>query len=184
MVKLLDYSGKFDPNFNYDKFRRETLLKLLRTYSEYLLRIDGYWYLAAMEKWGNDEAFDCDVKAWEKIQLWELQAISSALNIHGDDVVTVMKYQQANPWMWIYDYEIDIKNDDHAIMTFRTCPTLFSLEEEGTGREKFICQDMEPKMMSIIAHYFNPNIKVTGLKVPPRTDYSDCCCQWEYKLER
>ena len=137
-----------------------------------------------MEKWGNDEAFDCDVKAWEKIQLWELQAISSTLNIHGDDVVTVMKYQQSDPWMWIYDYEIDIKNDHHAVMTFRTCPTLFSLEKENAGREKLICQDMEPKMMSLIAHYFNPNIRVTGLKVPPRTDYSDCCCQWEYKLDR
>jgi len=181
---LADYSGKFDPNFSYDKFTKQALLKLLKTYSEYLLRIDGYWYLAALEKWGNDEAFDCDVKAWEKIQPWEVKAISSALNIHGDDVVTVMKYQQANPWMWIYDFEIDIKSEDHATITYRTCPTLFSLEKEGTGREKLICEEMEPRMMQLIADCFNPNIKVTGLKVPPRTDYSDIACQWQYKLEK
>ena len=31
---------------------------------------------------------------------------------------------------------------------------------------------------------FRPKIKVTGLKVPPKREYSDCCCQWEYRLER
>jgi hypothetical protein len=85
--------------------------------------------------------------------------------------------------MWVYDYDIDIKDKDHAIVTCRTCPTLFSLEKEGTGREKLICQEIEPKMMSMMAHYFNSNIKVTGLKVPPRTSYGDICCQWEYKLD-
>ena len=71
-----------------------------------------------------------------------------------------------------------------SVMTINHCPTLISLEKEGTGREKLICQEMEPKVMSIMAHFFNPEIKVTGLKLPPRTSYSDCCCQWEYTLDR
>jgi len=96
----------------------------------------------------------------------------------------VMKYIHVCPWMWIYSYDIDLKSSNHSVMTIHHCPTLISLEKEGTGREKLICQEMEPKMMSIIAHFFNPEIKVAGLKLPPRIDYSDCCCQWEYKLER
>ena len=184
MAELADYSGKFDPQFNHDKLTKETLLKLLKTYNEYMLRIDGFWYLTVMDKWGNDEAFDCDVKVWEKAQLWEIKAMSSALNIHGDDVATVMKYIQVCPWMWIYTYDIDLKGPDHSLLTISHCPTLLSLEKEGTGREKLICQEMEPKVMAIIAHYFNPDIKVTGLRLPPRTDYTDICCQWEYKLER
>jgi len=184
VAELADYSGKFDPNFSHDKLAKETLLKLLKTYNEYMLRIDGFWYLTVMDKWGNDEAFDCDVKVWEKAQLYELKAMSSALNIHGDDVATVMKYLQVCPWMWIYTYDIDLKSPNHSLLTITHCPTLLSLEKEGTGREKLICQEMEPKVMAIIAHYFNPDIKVTGLKLPPRTDYSDICCQWEYKLER
>jgi len=184
MAELIDYSGKFDPRFSHDKFSKETLLKLLKTYSQYMLRIDGYWYLTVMDKWGNDEAFDCDTKVWEKAELFELQAMSSVLNIHGDDVLTVMKYLQANPWMWIYDYEIDLRSNDHAIVTYRTCPTLFSLEKEGAGREKPICQNLEPKLFAMVAHYFNPKIRVTPLKVPPRADYSDVCCQWEYRLDK
>ena len=183
-MRSVDYSGKFDPEFSHDKFTRETLLKLLKAYNEYILRIDGYWYLTVMDKWGNDEAFDCDVKVWERAQLYEVKLISQILNVQGDDVATLMKYMQVSPWMWIYKYDIDLKSPNHGVMTIHHCPTLLSLEKEGTGREKLICQEMEPKVMGIMAHYFNPDIKVTGLKLPPRTDYDDCCCQWEFKLDR
>lgn len=184
MAESVDYSGKFDPKFSHDKFTRETLLKLLKMYSEYMLRIDGFWYLTVMDKWGNKEAFDCDIRVWEKAQLYETKTISSLLNIHGDDVVTVMKAMQASPWMWIYDYEMDVKSNEHAILTIRTCPTLLSLEKEGKGREKLICQEMEPKIMGIVAHYFNPNIRVTPLKMPPRKSKDEIPCKWEFKLER
>ena len=184
MTELADYSGRFDPEFNHDKFSKETLVRLLKTYSEYILRIDGLWYLTLMDKWGNDEAFNCDVKVWEKGLHYELNVMPKTLNIHGDDVATVMKFMQASIWMWNYDYDVDIKSDDYAILTFHSCPTLSSLEKEGNGREKMICQQMEPETKGRIARYFNPNIKVTPLKLPPRTDYNDCCCQWEYKLER
>ena len=183
MTGMSDYSGKFDPEFNYDKFSKETLIKLLKTYSEYMYRIDGYWYLAVMKKWGNDEAFDCDLKVWEKGMRYEQKLISSLLNIQGDDIATVMKAIQASPWMWSFDYEIDLKNDNHAVVTFYTCPTLFAIEKEGTGREALICQQIEPLILNITAHHYNPLIKVAPIKVPPRTDYSDCCCQWEFILD-
>ena len=179
-----DYSGKFDPNFSHAKLTRETLLQLLKAYSEYIRRIDGHWYLAVMEKWGNDEAFDCDTGVWEKLALYEMKMTSSLLNIRGDDVVTVMKAIQASPWTWLYECDIDVKNNDHAIITYRTCPTLLSLEKEGKGRERQICQELEPKLMGIMAHYFNANIRVTPLKLPPRKSTSEICCQWEFKLER
>ena len=53
MTELVDYSGGFDPAFSQEKLRKETLLKLLRAYNDYMLRIDGYWYLTVMNKWGN-----------------------------------------------------------------------------------------------------------------------------------
>lgn len=184
--ELADYSGKFDPKFSYDKLSKETLLKLLKMYSQYMFRLDGFWYLAVMEKCGNDVAFDCDVKVWERLQPYETKAVSSLLNIQGNDVVTVMKFMQASLWTLVSysDYVIDIKNNDHAVVTYRNCPILHAMEREGTGREKLICQEMEPKMFGIIAHHFNPKIKIIGLKVPPRTDYKDVCCQWQYKLDR
>lgn len=184
MKELADYSGKFDPHFSHDKFSKETILKLLKAYNEYMLRIDAFWYLTVMNKWGNDEALDCDIKVWEQAQLWEMQTISSLLNVHGDDVTTLMKYIQVSPWMWIYRYDIDVKNPNHAVLTINHCPTLLSIEKEGTGREKRICHEVEPKVMGIVAHFFNPKIEVVPLKLPPRIDYSDCCCEWEFRLDK
>jgi hypothetical protein len=184
MPEMAEYSGPFDPGFNHDKLSKETLLKLLKTYNEYMLRIDGFWYLNVMKKWGNDEAFDCDVKVWERAQLWEMKAISTVLGIFGDDVATLFKYMQVSPWMHIYTAVMDLRGPNRGIVTMTHCPTLISLEKEGTGRERLICQELEPKLMGIQAHFFNQRIKVSGLKVPPRTTYSDCCCQWEFKLDR
>jgi len=183
MSELTDYSGEFDPQFDHSKLSKKTLLKLLHTYNEYMLRIDGFWYLTVMNKWGNDEAFGCDLKVWEKAQPWEIKAVSKVLNIEGDDVASLMKYMQMSPWMWIYDWTIDLKNPKHSVVTIHHCPTLISLEKEGTGREIRICRELEPRMMEIQASFFNPQIKAIPLKVPPRTDYSDCCCQWEFKLD-
>ena len=71
MADLIDYSGEFDPTFSHENFSKETLMKVLNIYGKYLLRIDGFWYLTVMDKWGNDEAFDCDAKVWEILQPWE-----------------------------------------------------------------------------------------------------------------
>ena len=184
MAELVDYSGKFEPGFSHDKFTKETLLNLLKAGSEYLRRIDGFWYLIVADKWGNDEAIDCDLRVWKKIKLYEIRTISNLLNIHGNDVVTVMKYLQVNPWTWIRDRIIDIKNDNHAILTIRTCPTLSSLEKEGTGRERQQCRVVCSRIIGFNTSHFNPNIKVAPLKLPPRENDNDICCQWEFKLER
>ncbi len=184
MEELADYSGQFDPEFSHDRFTEETLLNLLKAYAEYMHRIDGFWYLIVKDKWGNDEAMDCDLRVWKKAKQYEIRTISNLLNIHGDDVVTVMKYLQVNPWNWLHDCVIDTRNNNHAIFTYLTCPTLVSLENEGKERERQQCHVACSKAFSFRASYFNPNIKVTPLKLPPRESTNDICCQWEFKLER
>ena len=184
MSELADYSGEYDPEFSHDKFTKEMLLQLLQVYSEYILRIDGFWYLTVMNRWGNDVAVDCDIEVWEKAKLFELKSISEACKIQGNDVVTFMKYLQACPWVVRSECEMDIKNNNHAILTHYTCPTLFALEKEGKGREKRQCSEIDAKFIAMMAHYFNPEIQVTPLKLPPRESENDICCQWEFKLDR
>lgn len=179
-----DYSQPFDPNFSHKRFTKKTLIRFLKAYSEYMRRIDAHWYLAVMDKFGNAEALDCDERVWEKLVIYEMKTMSELLNIRGNDVATVMKALQASPWIWVYDCDIDLKNDAHAIVTYRNCPTLAALEKEGQGREGIICHELEPKLMNTIAHYFNPDIEVTPLKLPPREPGSDIGCQWEFKLKR
>lgn len=183
-LELVGYSGAFDPDFKPDKLSRETLLKIVKTYSEYIRRVDGHWYVAVMDRWGNGEALDCDVRIWEKLCVWELRTMTNLLNIHGDDVLTMMKAQQASPWMSLHDYSVDIKSSDHAILTIRNCAVLTAIEKEGSGREKQQCHEVEPRMWRAKADYFNPNIEITALKLAPRKGPDEIACQWEFKLTR
>ncbi len=183
MAELSDYSGSFDPDWTPAELNREALLRLVKAYSEYIYRIDASWYVTVKNRSGNEEAFACDRHVWEKkLQAYELKMVTGALNIRGDDVVAVMKYMQATPWASVGERQIDIVDPGRAILTIRSCPTLAALEKEATGREKLICRDLTTSLFSKIAHFFNPRIRVSGLKVPPRTAYSDCSCQWEFKL--
>lgn len=183
MAELADYSGEFDPDFSHDKLSKVTLLKLRETYADYMRTIDGLWYLAAKQKWGNDEAMVLDIKVWEKAMMFELKAISSALNIRGDGVDAVLKYLQCNPWFALCDYDIQRINEHHAVVTERTCPTLSALEREGQGRERLQCRQICPRIQAIRAHFFNPRIRFTQIKAPPRDPEDDVCCQWEITLD-
>jgi hypothetical protein len=184
MVELKDYSGDFDPDFSYEKLSKETLLKLLRECSNYIRKIDGHWYLTVMKDSGNEKAYDYDCRVWERMERFEVNMVSEALNIHGDDPLTVAKAVQASPWAWVYDCNVEVKSNDHVIVTYNKCPTLDSLEREGAGREGLICHELSHRLLEIKAHHFNPNIVVKPLKLPPRSGPDDICCRWELKLER
>ncbi len=181
MTELVDYSGNFDPKFTHHQFTKKTLVNLLETYSEYIRQIGSLWYIGVSDRWGNDAAFDCEASIWEPALLYELRVISSLLGIQGDDAATVMQFLQVSQWAWGTKYEIDTMDKDHAIITFYTCPALYAIEKEGMGREKSVCNELEPRAFATVAHFFNPNIKIAALKLPPRASYSDPCCQWEFQ---
>ncbi len=184
MAKLLkDYSGGFDPDFSYSKLSRETLLKMLEAYGDYVRKIDGHWYLEVMRKCGNKTAFECDTAVWMRMDPFEMETTKRLLGTGGDTPLAMAKTLQASPWASAYNCKVEVVNENHVILTYLTCPTIVSLEKEGAGREKLICQDLEIKLMHEKAQCFNPAIQVTPLKLPPRNGPDDICCQWELKLE-
>jgi hypothetical protein len=183
MKQLYDYSGDYDPSFNHVRLSKESLVELLHTYSDYIRRLDGNWYLSVMNRCGNDTAFACDTEVWERLVLHELKIARDLLNIRGEDAVAVAKAFQVSPWFWMYKCDLDLQSRDHLVITYRECPTLVALEREGAGREKQICVDLEMKIFMKMAHFYNPKMKVTALKLPPRKSADDICCRWEFKIE-
>jgi len=182
-VESHDYSGKFDPHFNHANLSKDALIELLRTYAEYLRKIDGFWYVTVMDRWGNAEALKTDLKAWERIKPYEQRILSSFFGLRGNDVATVMKYMQIVPWIWPYEHKIELIDENYGVFTKYQCPTLFAMESEGNGRERRQCQEVCPKGLEHMTNHFNPKIKIIPLKVPPRTERNGISCQWGFKLE-
>jgi len=181
---LFDYSGDFDPSFDYGKISQEGLVGLVHTYSDYIRKLDGHWYLSVMNKCGDDIAYDCDIAVWDKLMKLELKIASEMMNICGNGVESVAKYFQVSPWFWTFKPRLELKGEDCLEVTFDKCPTLLALEKEGSGREAQICRIMEPELFETIAHHFNPKMKVAALQLPPRKNVDDVCCRWEFRVER
>lgn len=184
VTEKTDYSEAFDPKFSHYDLGQPVLIDLLRTYADYIRRMDGIWYVTVMEKWGNSKALKTDLKVWEKAKLYEMRVFSEAFNLHGDDVPTAMKYLQICPWVWPYDHKIKLRDTKYGVFTKYTCPTLSALEKEGNGREAEQCRDVCPKGLEYMAHFFNPGMKVIPLRIPPRRDYDDMCCQFAFEVKR
>ena len=183
LEKLSDYSGEFLPDLKLQDFSHDALVELLRLYSQLYIAMDGFWYLAVMERSGNEEALACDLQAWARVCKYEMAKVTKQLNIQGNDVIALMKAMQVTPWFHKIKCEVSIKNSNSATMTVTHCPTLEALEKEGNGRESEICGMVEPKVMKGYASFFNPRIEPRPIKLPPRENKDEICCQWEFKLE-
>ena len=182
-MKLGDYSGDFRPNIRLEDFSKDALIRLIQLYSRLYFALDGFWYLSVKERFSDEDAVACDLWTWERQRTYELDRLTKAMKVQGNDVVTLIKAFQLDPWMWSANYRVEVKNRNHAVLTFVDCPTLVGLEREGERREEVICKVVEQKVFEEWAHYFNPSIQVRGLKLPPRKSKDEIACQWEFKLE-
>ncbi len=182
MKKLKDYSGEFSPDLRLGDFSSGTLAELLALYTKLYIALDGFWYLAVRERISNEVALACDIRAWERAYKYEMENITKQLNIQGNDVIALMKAIQITPSFQRMQYKIETKNHNNAILTATYCPILDALEKEGEGRENEICSIVASKMFKDYASFFNPDIAVASLKLPPRKSKDEICCQWEFKL--
>jgi hypothetical protein len=102
----------------------------------------------------------------------------------------MMKYFQTCPdgaRQGMYVYDCDIKNKDHAILTFTYCRSLFYFERHGDEQGiQTMCGPggFEELAFEAICKAFNPDMKARALKLPPRKSKDDTCCVWEFKVER
>ena len=182
MRRLRDYSGQLNPNIKLENFSKDVLVKLLKMYSRLYLAVDGFWYLSVKEKVNNDMALACDFWVWGKQCKNEMERITKLLNIQGKDVSSFLKALQLSPWMWNYQYEIEVKNSNFGILTVIQCPTLEALEKEGKGREKTFCKAVETAIFKMYVDCFNSQIEVNYLRIPPRENKDEIACQWEFKI--
>ena len=182
MEKLTDYSGKLIPELDLDDFSSDFMRDLLRLYSKIYMAVDGFWYLSVMEKFGNDEALDSDIKVWEQAARYEMKNVARQFNIQGNDAEAFMKSLQLSPWYWTVDAQVEVVDPENAVLTVTNCPTLNALEKEGEGRENQICKMVEPLIFRAYAAYFNPDVEVTCLKAPPKDNPADIACKWHFKM--
>jgi len=182
MRQMSGHSGQVDANMELESFSKDFLIKLLKLYSRLYLALDGFWYLSVKERSGNEQALACDLWVWEIMSRYELSKVTELLGIQGNNVSTFIKAIRFTPWFWNMKYEVEVNNENDAILTVSHCPTLEALEKEGEGREESICRDVDTIMFQNYAQFFNPDMQAIPLKLPPRKSREEICCQWQFKV--
>ena len=190
MAELSDYSGKFVPGIRFEDFSKDALLKLVKLYSKIYLGYMGMWNTVMRQHMSAEELAKYETEVYVKTaRQFEAPGVANALNIKGNDVVTLIKLMQMIPdgsRQDMYDSTYDVKNNNHVILTIKTCPTLLFWERHGNTKAIDICCSVggvEDITIVEYANFINPDIKVTALKVPPRKSKDEIACQWDIKLE-
>jgi hypothetical protein len=180
---MADDAGKSVYQFIPEETDAAKLAEMLRVYAQLYMALDGFWYLAVMNRFDNDMAVELDIQVWRKLVKYEMDLISKTLQIGDNSLASALRGVTASPWFRNMEFEIDFTNENRAALTVIRCPTLLALEKEGTGRESRICRDVDNMLFQLYAEYFNPATAVTALSLPPRDRKEGFCCKWEFKLD-
>ncbi|MFC1944007.1 DUF6125 family protein [Chloroflexota bacterium] len=185
MDDLKDYSGELHaPRMRLEEFTKEALIRLITQYAKLVYLIDGTWFSTVSKKVGEKEAFEWEQLVWAKVCPIEWGWFTEALNIHGNDVASVLKLHQACANSRLNDFlsYVELKSENHGIITFTACKVLEQFEERGkVDKIQPICQiDIDGFIEE--AKFINPDIKLNVLKLPPRNGRDEVACIWELKL--
>jgi len=189
MAELNDYSGEFRPDLKWQDFSKEALERLFRSASILYTGIDGAWYALMREKYGDKVANELHWELWRRHTDLDVGLIRGPMNL-GDGVAGVLKFLQLSPGGGGYVYvdaEWELKNENLGIMTVKRCGGINYYEKTNDAAGQQDACGMEGWGLQGVAQVFDPNIKVTCLKEPPklpaRQAKDEIACQWEFRRE-
>ncbi len=190
-MDLKDYSGPYNPKIKFEDFSKETLIRLIEAYQINFVGYMGMWNTFNRKNTSIEEAWDKDATVYEEnVQKFEIPLVRQAMNIVGDDVASMLKYFQMCPdgaREGFYEFDTKLINNDHAVITFTRCPSLFYFERQKSDIDiQCLCGPggCEDRAFIAICKAFNPAMKSKALKLPPRENEDDICCIWEFKVEQ
>lgn len=83
----------------------------------------------------------------------------------------------------VYTTRYDIKNKNHVVGTVTYCATLERFEKNAPDMIQTLCHGVEVAAVEAQCHALHPGMKMTPLKLPPRTSRDEIACQWEFRIE-
>jgi hypothetical protein len=152
-----------------------------------LLLVIECWAAEIVVRNGLDEMFDIQWVLWSNKVLPEVRNLKGRwMNITTNDVEAFMKDIQIDATSFpgkAFDLIFEMPEPDVGIMTFNRCVAVD--QWEAMGRPDILeknCHSTCPKSMIVTTKYYDPNMKVDILAIPPRVNEGDVCCKWKFSM--
>lgn len=187
MNEINDYSGAFRPELKLSDFSKEALIQLVRAAAKCYGAQTLYWYNAAKELYGEEIADKLQEHVWLKggASEAELRNVCNALKISGNDIASYFKFLQVTPIdATMMDLDFHLKDANHGTLTVTRCYVLSLLERmQDLSFQRNLCEVIDAAGFQLGGTWFNPRMKVTPVKLPPRQSKTDIACKWEFEIE-
>ena len=181
--EMNDYSGPYNPDLTFNDFSKEFILKLMKVWQYAWLHMTEAWYDAVKEKVDKETADVCETAAWCRIGERVNPRFAKVANIELNTVLDSMKALQLpldNTTEGLFPIQLEIINPNHVIWTIPQCQSLKFFEAKCPERIKYVCYENEKRVIE--RYMINRKIKVTPLKLPPRSNPGEIACKWEAKM--
>jgi hypothetical protein len=181
------YTGLFSPRPEAAELTKPELVRWFLGSHEYLLQCIEGWAAQIVVRNGLDEMFDIQYALWGEVVLPAVKKLKEEyLGITGTRVEDWMKDLQLDATALpgkAFDLTFEMPEPDVGIMTFNRCVAV--AQWEGMGRPDILeknCHSTCPKSMIVTTKYYDPNMKVDILAIPPRRHEGDVCCKWRFSM--
>ncbi|MBL7119423.1 MAG: hypothetical protein ISS53_01915 [Dehalococcoidia bacterium] len=192
--ELTDYSGHVCPYLHLMDLSKETIAKLAIQYARAYSQIDGHWYDAVAERYGEQVARDLDYEVWMRNIPPTAMRTLQALGHEEKDIAAILKVTQFHPAAgggeYLWDYEVELKNPNLGIVKVLKCrPYSYYMAKENLDFVRVMCRDWDIPMFGITGTAVVPNVKCRPLVIPPydapyeTKPEPGVVCVWEYSLE-
>lgn len=184
----VDVRGLFSPHPDAaERCTKAELVTWVLGSHEYLLQCIEAWATQITVGYGLDTMFDIQFTLWGDTVLPAAKQLKEHyFGITGSGVEDWMKDLQidgtAIPGK-AFDLTFEMPEPDVGIMTFNRCVAVN--QWEGMGRPDILeknCHSTCPKSMIVTTKFYDPNMKVDILAIPPRVDEGDVCCKWKFSM--
>ena len=155
------------------------LFDLLMLSGGFISAIDGLWFLAVKEAYGNAEAMRLDLKVRERYAHVLVKRVKSQLEPSGSGIEMVRQVIEMDPSFLTNEYEISHLSKDRMFLRVNRCAVLEAMER--SGRKQLTCQATTGSYFRSIARELKAEISVHAIKLPPRNSLDEACCEWLFE---
>jgi hypothetical protein len=178
MTERNDYSGEFDPSFDYEDLSKEALVRLVREYSLIVHQLDRSMCAAIGLKYGAEAVKELAIQEWV--------GSSPIMNIEGDGVSAIFKVLQLDPGFphHYMDVHYELVDEQHGFFELAYCGALMDAEPFGDVMVTNMCHHIEDGTFDITAQAVNPKAHIRHVHRPPRVPGDRVPhCRWEVVIE-
>ena len=187
------YDCPFSTEVELEDFSKDFLIRQMRIWQLWYRSMALIWWAKVGEKFGTDAANEMLPEVWDELgQGMAMYAPLLGPNYKSAEDIKTLEdgIKMANVPIdggvdkTLFEGTVKWENKDLLYVTMTHCAMLEYFETIGEFKTaEWLCQVACPRGTE--AYVVNPNIRVTGIKVPPRKESdgpNEPWCIWEYRM--